>query len=81
MAGKSAGLSAVAEEPKEEGVTRLFIVGETADYALCQSALPLALSGAPSHPWPKSRLIKSPRGLRSWDEMAEQIRRQRKDNG
>jgi len=65
MAGKSAGLSAVAEEPKEEGVTRLFIVGETADYALCQSAL----------------LIKSPRALRSWDEMAEQIRRQRKDNG
>jgi len=39
MTGKSAGLSAVAEEPKEEGVTRLFIVGETADYALCQSAL------------------------------------------
>ena len=59
MAGKSAGLSAVAEEPKEEGVTRLFIVivGERR-IALCANpCCGLVLSGALSDPWSKSRLI------------------------
>ncbi len=52
MAGKSAGLSAVAEEPKEEGVTRLFIVivGERRIMLCANPPYWLVLSGAPFPP-------------------------------